>query len=215
MQYRRPINEAVAHALQGFVAINETLVSSANATKLYDGHADVTALAEVADNIHLAFKPHEDAVEVPVDSLVTHKNQNEDPKYQKGLKRHPVSTAAAFMAKAIAGEVEKRDPISVQDNGDGTFTVLDGNATSQAAMMVGADTIPVLVQGSESVEEGLITYGGIQDVDFVAEKNGYTILSYKVDGKKRYKVVDKDDKMKASGMKDRGQAEAFIARAKS
>lgn len=49
-----------------------------------------------------------------------------------------------------SGEAERRDPISVRDNGDGTYEVLDGNATSQAAMMAMWDEIPVLIQGQES-----------------------------------------------------------------
>lgn len=126
------------------------VVSSANAAKLYADHADVTPLMGIGDNAKMAFKDHPDAVMVPVTSLVTNKNQNDDPKYQKGLKAHPVTTAAKFMAKAIAGEAERRDPISVRDNGDGTYEVLDGNATSQAAMMAMWDEIPVLIQGQES-----------------------------------------------------------------
>lgn len=145
------LNESVAHALQEFITINEMVVSSANAAKLYADHADVTPLMDLGAKAHLAFKDHPEAVVVPVDSLVTHKNQNDDIKYQKGLKAHPVTTAAKFMAKAIAGEAERRDPISVRDNGNGTYEVLDGNATSQAAMMAGWDDMPVLIQGQDDM----------------------------------------------------------------
>ena len=149
MHYRRPINESVAHALQGFVTINEMVVSSANVVKLYADHADVAPIMGIGDSAKLAFKDHPDAVIVPVDSLMALKNQNDDPKYQNGLKEHPVTIAAKFMAKAITGGAERRDPISVRDNGDGTYEVLDGNATSQAAMMANWDEMPVLIQGQE------------------------------------------------------------------
>jgi ppGpp synthetase/RelA/SpoT-type nucleotidyltranferase len=44
-----------------------------------------------------------------------------------------IENAAKHMANAFNGEGEKRKPISVSDNGDGTYTVNDGNSTTAIA----------------------------------------------------------------------------------
>lgn len=151
--YRAPINESVAFVLSemGVVPITEMVVSADNVRELYADHADVSPIEGLGAKASLAFKDNPEAQIVPVASLRTNKNQNDDPKYVAGLKAHPVTTAAKFMAKAIAGQAERRDPISVRDNGDGTYEVLDGNATSQAAMMAGWEFMPVMV--SETLNE--------------------------------------------------------------
>jgi len=44
-----------------------------------------------------------------------------------------IANAAAHMQNAFEGKGEKRKPISLRANGDGTFTVLDGNSTTAMA----------------------------------------------------------------------------------
>jgi ppGpp synthetase/RelA/SpoT-type nucleotidyltranferase len=44
-----------------------------------------------------------------------------------------IRNAAVHMAKAFNGEGDKRKPVSLKDNGDGTYTVLDGNSTTAMA----------------------------------------------------------------------------------
>jgi ppGpp synthetase/RelA/SpoT-type nucleotidyltranferase len=45
-----------------------------------------------------------------------------------------IEHAATHMANAYNGTGAKRKPVSVSDNGDGTYTVLDGNSTTNVAM---------------------------------------------------------------------------------
>lgn len=42
-----------------------------------------------------------------------------------------------FMARASQREVPKRDPIKIEKNDDGTFTILDGNSTFAVALACG------------------------------------------------------------------------------
>lgn len=44
-----------------------------------------------------------------------------------------IANAAKHMAKAFNGEGDKRKPVSLKDNGDGTYTVMDGNSTTAMA----------------------------------------------------------------------------------
>ena len=48
-----------------------------------------------------------------------------------------IANANRFMWLAYWGEMDRRKPISLRDNGDGTFTVLDGNSTFANAQMSG------------------------------------------------------------------------------
>ena len=72
-----------------------------------------------------------------------------------------VARAGEYMEKARVGEFGKRDPIQISDNGDGTFTIVDGNATFHQAQKNGWQDIPVeIVNG---VDEG-ITGSGVKDL---------------------------------------------------
>lgn len=53
-------------------------------------------------------------------------------------------SAAQRMQQASAGEIEKRGPLQVEANGDGTYTVIDGKATLAAAKQYGWQSIPVM-----------------------------------------------------------------------
>lgn len=44
-----------------------------------------------------------------------------------------IKNAAKHMANAFNGDGEKRKPVSLKDNGDGTYTVTDGNSTTAMA----------------------------------------------------------------------------------
>jgi GNAT superfamily N-acetyltransferase len=59
----------------------------------------------------------------------------------------PDSTAEAIrrMTAASKGEIPKRKPIDVIDNEDGTFDVVDGNGTTEAAEVGGLTSMPVNV----------------------------------------------------------------------
>jgi hypothetical protein len=56
-----------------------------------------------------------------------------------------VKAAMSYAKAAADGLMDKRKPISVRDNGDGTFSVLDGNATLGMAQTAGWAQLPVTV----------------------------------------------------------------------
>ena len=47
------------------------------------------------------------------------------------------------MAEAAGSGRARRKPLSVRDNGNGTYTILDGNATYGAALRSGWSSVPV------------------------------------------------------------------------
>ena len=53
-----------------------------------------------------------------------------------------IANAKVYMWAAYNGEMGKRDPLSLQDNGDGTYTILDGNSTYANAVASGWKRIP-------------------------------------------------------------------------
>ncbi|MDQ3041546.1 MAG: hypothetical protein M3R11_04095 [Acidobacteriota bacterium] len=62
-----------------------------------------------------------------------------------GWQNHPVYKAYNFFRRATEGDpsVKPRAPITVRDNGDGTFTILDGLATTSAAKILGWKFLPI------------------------------------------------------------------------
>lgn len=76
---------------------------------------------------------------------------------QRSKPDQPDSVAEAIrrMNKAAAGDGSKRKPIDVHDNGDGTYKVIDGNATTEAAQRGGLSKMPVnIVSKSEPAAAG-------------------------------------------------------------
>lgn len=53
-----------------------------------------------------------------------------------------IAHAREHMEKAYRGLGQRRKPVSLQDNGDGTYTVLDGNSTVANARASGWKMIP-------------------------------------------------------------------------
>lgn len=130
----------------------QPIISTANISD-YAGNVDVSGLAAYPEALQdaFAFSPW-DAVEgrvrvVPLATLISHKNELQDARFLAGEKPDPRQTAANWMLKAIEKDpsAKKRAPLDVADNGDGTFTIIDGNATAQAAMLAGWTKIPVRV----------------------------------------------------------------------
>lgn len=81
---------------------------------------------------------------IPTDSLITHEDFTQDKKFKAG-DAHPVIRAFEHMQDTAEGKKGPRAPIHVYDNGDGTYTVLDGNATTDLARRVGWQKVPALV----------------------------------------------------------------------
>ena len=72
---------------------------------------------------------------VPIEKL--HSTKVEQP--------HSIENAREYMAMAKRGEIDKRDPLVVRDNGDGTYDVIDGNATLEVTRQEGWTDMPVRV----------------------------------------------------------------------
>jgi hypothetical protein len=56
-----------------------------------------------------------------------------------------VRNAVPFMQQAARGEIDKRPALLVRDNGDGTYSVRDGNSTYTIANQAGWDEIPARI----------------------------------------------------------------------
>ncbi|MBK7393820.1 MAG: histidine phosphatase family protein [Chloracidobacterium sp.] len=80
---------------------------------------------------------------VPVDKLILMKGAENNSRVGNSLS--PVERAHRFMADLANGVpgAGKRVPISVRSNADGTYSVLDGNATTAVAKMQGWKQMPV------------------------------------------------------------------------
>jgi hypothetical protein len=64
-----------------------------------------------------------------------------------GEQHHPVYKAYNYFRRSVEGDpsVKPRAPITVRDNGDGTFTVIGGLATMSAAKILGWKVLPVQI----------------------------------------------------------------------
>jgi hypothetical protein len=112
---------------------------------------DVSPLVPHAHELIKAFRTDEPGFQmVNTRDIVTTKDEDKDPKFVAGLKAHPVTTAAKFMAKAIRGEVPHRSPLLLRRRADGKHEVIDGNATTLAIKAVapaGVDVPAYIVGG--------------------------------------------------------------------
>lgn len=90
------------------------------------------------------FNVDENTPTVPLDKLRPSKPPESQP--------HSVDTAERLMGLAAKSEVDKRDPISVEARPDGTYRVVDGNATLGAAIRNDWKDLPVNVLNAGSPE---------------------------------------------------------------
>ena len=134
-----------------------TNITTANISD-YAGTVDVSALRGKNGEIWKAFdRAQMDSTGrlVDVRKLISNKNELADPKFVAGLKADPRQTAANAMGWTITGDPRNvkgpRAPLDVFANADGTFTIIDGNATAQAAMLAGWNTLPVNVRPAPAV----------------------------------------------------------------
>jgi len=91
-----------------------------------------------------------------------------------------IANARKFMAQAARDEMPKRGPLTVKDNGDGSYTLLDGNSTYAIATEAGMETLPVRVVTDE------------QFAQEVAQKNAEKMLELGPDAKKKRVVLAQD-----------------------
>lgn len=82
---------------------------------------------------------------VPLSKLVQTKIHVRDPEVAAGKKPHPVQKAYSYFLRTVAKDplVSPREPITVTSNDDGTYAIIDGYATVQAAIFVGWKFVPV------------------------------------------------------------------------
>lgn len=77
----------------------------------------------------------EDSVILPMDVLrVTEEVTPKD-----------ISHTMEYIEKTKKGEMKKREPLSVVERGDGTYSIIDGNRSYSALKQLGAKNIPVIV----------------------------------------------------------------------
>ena len=91
-----------------------------------------------------------------------------------------IKNAKKFMAQAARGEIDKRGPITLKDNLDGTYTLLDGNSTYAIASEAGMPSLPARILTDQ------------QFAAEVAEKNAKKLLELKPDSPKKYVVKAED-----------------------
>ena len=95
-----------------------------------------------------AFDGRSNGLIVPLDRIVSTKNELLDQKFLAGEKLDPRQTAFNHMTLAAKSHGPKRVPLSVHKKTDEIFTILDGNATAQVLMLTGWNEVPVLVENS-------------------------------------------------------------------
>lgn len=130
---------------------------------------DLIARGEIAPDYRHYLEPTSDSIDIPIQDIVP-------------IRRRPdgVANAKVFMAEAALGDKAKRGPLSVKDNGDGTYTLLDGNSTYAIADEAGMPELPARV---------------LTDQEFaaeVAQKNAQKILEMGPDAEKKRLVLAQD-----------------------
>ena len=148
-----------------------TNITTANISD-YAGTVDVSAIRGKNGEIWKAFDraqlDKQTGRLVDIRKLISNKNELADPKFVAGLKADPRQTAANAMGQSITGDTRNtkgpRAPLDVFANADGTYTIIDGNATAQAAMLAGWNTLPVNVRPTpvlSSAPAGDDLFGGM------------------------------------------------------
>jgi hypothetical protein len=129
-----------------------TKITSANISQ-YAGNVDVSAIQGKNGEIWRMFDrdqldPQTGRL-VQISQLVSTKDELRDPKFLAGTKQDPRQNAADAMGRSLDGaprNTKGRAPLDVYAGSDGTFTIIDGNATAQAAMLAGWNVLPVNVR---------------------------------------------------------------------
>lgn len=141
------------------------------------------------------FNVDKDTVNVPLDKIKLSKTPAQNVKGR--------ANAPKLMQDAYDGKIPKRGPITVKENGDGTYTIVDGNATFSAGKNNGWKEMPVKIQSETGVStetvspkikmdaELAIQRAAKYDADFqasikkIADDIGYGFESGRVKGLER------------------------------
>lgn len=132
---------------EGFAPLNDAWITSANIEQWRFG-VNTDALAKYRNRISLLFDQPANTKVVPLSKLVSTKNELSDRAFLAGMKDDPRQNAVDHMLAAAKGSEGRRAPLSVAANPDGTYTIIDGNATVQALMLAGWTEVPVIVSGT-------------------------------------------------------------------
>ena len=123
---------------------------------------------EIAPNYTYYLELTDDAIEIPTQNIIPIR-----------ARKDGIARGRELMADAAKGGMSKRGPLSVRDNGDGTYTLLDGNSTYAIASEAGMPKLPARV---------------LTDEEFAkeeAQKAASKIL--KADGKPKRRRVNAND----------------------
>ena len=137
-----------------------TAAGEAVARKTFRRFADI----QLEKDSSLYFESTADSINLPVSQLRPTRARPEG-----------IFNAKVFMDQAGKGTRSKRPPVPVKDNGDGTFTLWDGNSTYAISVEAGFETIPVKVMTPEQFKADVQT------------KNAKRVLN--PEGKKKKRVV--------------------------
>ncbi|MBR5913402.1 MAG: ParB N-terminal domain-containing protein [Selenomonadaceae bacterium] len=77
-----------------------------------------------------------DAIIVPIEKL----------RPSEKVTREEIEEAMKFIELSKIGKAKKREPLSVIERGDGSYTIIDGNKTFAAMKELGAKNLPVIVR---------------------------------------------------------------------
>lgn len=111
---------------------------------------------EIAPNYTYYLELTDDAIEIPTQNIIPIR-----------ARKDGIARGRELMADAAKGGMSKRGPLSVRDNGDGTYTLLDGNSTYAIASEAGMPKLPARVLTMEEFarEEALKAASKIQKSD--------------------------------------------------
>ncbi len=111
---------------------------------------------EIAPNYTYYLELTDDAIEIPTQNIIPIR-----------ARKDGIARGRELMADAAKGGMSKRGPLSVFDNGDGTYKLLDGNSTYAIASEAGMPKLPARVLTMEEFarEEALKAASKIQKSD--------------------------------------------------
>jgi len=108
----------------------------------------------------------EDSIILPMDALrVTETVTPEDI-------RHTLD----YIEKTKKGEMKQREPLSVVERGDGTYSIIDGNRSYSALKQLGAKNIPVIV-ASRPYHKDVETYDDLIAIQTEAESEFHQFVA--------------------------------------
>ena len=108
----------------------------------------------------------EDSIILPMDALrVTETVTPEDI-------RHTLD----YIERTKKGEMKQREPLSVVERGDGTYSIIDGNRSYSALKQLGAKNIPVIV-ASRPYHKDVETYDDLIAIQTEAESEFHQFVA--------------------------------------